>query len=418
MSNSQALIFLIFLTILSAFFSGSETGMMAINRYRLKHMAKKGHSTAKRVQSLLSRPDKLLSTILIGNTFANLLYSSIFTQWAIATLGDLNLVQSLLLTLVSSLIIMIFAESAPKTFAALHPQSIAFATSMPLKWLLRFIYPIVWFVSFFSNNLLRLFGVTIPKHNKHYDPLSHEELKTLVHESSEQFPAKNTTMLIRLLDLHYATVEDAMIPRNEIIAIDINNSWSDIQKNIINWPYSHILFYEDDINNMLGFVHLKKVLNLLSKQELNKDTLKNNLEECYFIPESTTLTVQLLNFQQSHKKSGLVVDEYGDIMGLISLQDILEEVVGEFEQTPAAIKQDIKLQADNTVIIEGSANIRDINRELNWELPENGPKTISGLIIEQLETIPDGLASLKIKDYNIEILKINKNTIKLIKAYK
>lgn len=417
MSNTSALILLITLTIISAFFSGSETGMMALNRYRLKHMVKKGNKTAIRVHTLLTRPDKLLSIILICNTFANLLYSSIFTQMAIANFGELSIAESLLLTLLSSLIIMIFAESAPKTLAALHPQMIAFPASLALKFLLYLLYPLVWFITLIGNNMLKLFGIRIPKHHKHHDPLSHEELRTLVHESSENFPAKNTTMLIRLLDLNYATVEDAMLPRNEIKAVNINGDWREVQQQIINWPYAHVIFYEDDIDNILGHIHLRVIIKLLNKQQLSKENIYNNIEESYYIPESTTLATQLLNFQNSHKKSGFVVDEYGDINGLISLQDILEEVVGEFDQEHASANSEIRVQKDGTVLIEGSASIREINRELNWNLPEDGPKTLSGLIIEVLENIPENPTGLKIDDYKLEVLKIHKNTIKVVKIY-
>ncbi len=391
--------------------------MMALNRYRLKHMVKKGHHTAKRVYSLLSKPDKLLSVILIGNTFANLLFSSVFTQLAIANFGELNIFESLLLTAMSSFIILILSESTPKTLAAIHPQLIAFYASLPLKYLLYILYPLVWLTTFVGNNLLRLFGIKVPKHHKHHDPLSHDELRTLVHDSSEHFPAKNTTMLIRLLDLNYATVEDAMLPRNEIQGIDITEDWHEVQNKIINWTYSHIIFYEHDINNILGFIHIKNVLKLLNKQQLNKDSIINNLEESYFIPESTTLANQLLHFQSSHRKSGFVVDEYGEIIGLISLQDILEEVVGDFAQIHDIGQHDIRIQKDGTVIIDGSASIREINRELKWSLPENGPKTLSGLIIEVLENIPETPTGLKINNYKMEVLDTQKNTIKTVKVY-
>lgn len=379
-------------------------------------MVKKGHHTAKRVSNLLSKPDKLLGVILIGNTFANLLYSSIFTQLAIANFGELNIFESLLLTALSSLIIMIFAESTPKTLAAIHPQLIAFPASLPLKYLLYILYPLVWLVTMIGNNLIRIFGIKIPKHHKHHDPLSHDELRTLVHESSEHFPAKNTTMLIRLLDLNYATVEDTMIPRNEIEGIDINDDWREVQTKIIEWPHSHVIFYEDDINNILGFIHIKNILKLLNKQQLNKDSIINNLEESYFIPETTTLANQLVNFQNTHRKSGFVVDEYGEIIGLISLKDILEEVVGDFAHEHDANQQDIRIQKDGTVIIDGSTSIREINRELKWNLPENGPKTLSGLIIETLENIPENPTSLKIGNYKMEILHTHKNTIKTVKV--
>lgn len=416
MNNSSAIITLICLTIISAFFSGSETSMMAINRYRLKHLVKKGNKAAKRVYKLLSTPDKLIGVLLIGNTFANLLYSSIFTQLAINNFGELGILESILLTIVSSMILMIFAESTPKTFAALHPQTIAFPASILIKILLFIFYPFVWLVTFIGNNLLKLFGTNIPTHHRHHEPLSHDELRTIVHESSEHFPAKMPNMLIRLLDLNYTTVEDLMVPRNEIMAIDISCSWQEIQQEILHWPHSQILFYQDHIDNISGFVDIRDLLKLITDKKLSKDNIINNLKEVYFIPEATTLAAQLLNFQNSHRKSGLVVNEYGDIMGLISLQDILEEVVGEFDQLANDAEQEITKQADG-VLIEGLTSIRDINRELQWHLPEDGPKTISGLIIEYLEHIPDNPIGLKIDNYKVDVLKTHKNTIKLVKVY-
>lgn len=417
MNNTTALITLIFLIVISAFFSASETGMMAFNRYRLKHLVKKGNKNAKRVYKLLSKPDKLLGVLLIGNTFANLLYSSIFTQWAINNFGELSIIESILLTLISSIVIMIFAESTPKTFAAIHPQAVALPASILIKILLFILYPFVWFITLIGNNMLKLIGVTIPKHHRHQETLSHDELRTIVHETGENSPAKNTTMLLRLLDLNYATVEDIMIPRNEIIAIDLDNNWSQIQKQILEWPHNEVLFYRDQIDHIAGLVQMRNLMKLITQQQFTKEKVIAQLEECYYIPESTTLTTQLINFQNHHRKSGLVVDEYGDIMGFISLQDILEEVVGEFDQITAAESSEITPQPDGSFIIDGSANLRDINRELNWELPEDGPKTLSGLIIEYLEHIPNEPLGLKINSYKLEILKIQKNKVKLVKFY-
>ncbi len=418
MNNQEALITLIILTIASAFFSSSETSMMAINRYRLKHLVKSGNRSAKRVYKLLAKPDKLLGVLLIGNTFANLLFSSIFTQWAITTFGDLDILGSILLTIVSSLVLMIFAESTPKTFAALYPQKIALPGSWLIKYLLIIFYPCVWLVTFIGNNLLRMMGVHVPSHHKHNEALSHEELRTIVHESGEHFPAKNTNMLLRLLDLNYTSVEDVMIPRSEIMAIDLENeTWSHIQKELLNWPHSQVLFYADEIDNIQGYLDIKDLIKLITDQQLNKTKLIENLKEVYFIPETTTLASQLLNFQNSHRKSGLVVNEYGDIMGFISLQDILEEVVGEFDQVESNIAPEISKKSDGSVHIEGATSVRDINRELKWELPEDGPKTLSGLIIEHLEHIPEQPICLLINNYKIEILSIQKNTIKLVKIY-
>ncbi|MBP9721641.1 MAG: DUF21 domain-containing protein [Gammaproteobacteria bacterium] len=415
MNNTTALIILAILTMVSAFFSGAETSMIALNRYRLKHLVKKGNKTAKRVYTLLSTPDKLIGVLLIGNTFANLLFSSIFTQWAINNFGELGLLESIALTMVSSLVLLIFSESTPKTFAALYPQAFAFPASLPIKIMLFTLYPIVWFITFIGNSMLKAFGIHVPTHHKHHEPLSHEELRTIVHESSEKFPATNTNMLIRLLDLNYTTVEDAMIPRNEIIAIDLEEEWATIQKQVLSSSDSEILFYKNEIDHIQGVIQIKDIFKLVINQKLTKDHLISKLEECYFIPESTTLAAQLLNFQNNHRKSGLVVDEYGDIIGFISLQDILEEVVGEFDQLTAS-EQEIVMQKDGSVLINGSTSIRDINRELHWHLPEDGPRTLSGLIIEYLEHIPENPVGLYIHNYKIEVMQIKKNTITLVKV--
>jgi Mg2+/Co2+ transporter CorB len=418
-NNTTALVILIILIAASAFFSASETSMIALNRYRLKHLVKKGNKTAKRISHLLNTPDKLIGVLLIGNTFANLLFSSIFTQWAINNFGELGLLESIALTVVSSLVLLIFSESTPKTFAALYPQSIAFPASLPIKILLYVLYPIVLLITAIGNLMLKAFGVHISGHHKHHEPLSYEELRTIVHESSEKIPTPNTNMLIRLLDLNYATVEDAMVPRNEIEAVDLDNDWSQIQKQVLKWPHSEILFYNSEIDDIAGIIPVKNIFNLVISQKLNKENLRALLEECYYIPESTTLTNQLINFQNNHRKSGLVVDEYGDITGYISLQDILEEVVGEFDQANNNNESDeISIQKDGSVIIQGSANIRDINRELHWHLPEDGPRTLSGLIIEYLEHIPDNPVGLYLNSYRIEVLQIQKNTITLVKILK
>ncbi len=391
--------------------------MMAINRYRLKHLSKQGHPAAKRVQKLLSRPDKLLSTILIGNTFATLLYSSFFTQFAMDRWGELNIGESLLLTLCTTLILLVCAESTPKIFAALYAQTVAFGCSRLLQLTLWILYPLVWFIAFLGYAILKTFGVKIPKHHKHHDPLSYEELRTMVQESGEHLPSQNKSMLIRLIDLTYTRVQDVMIPRNDIQGIDLSDPWETNYAILTDHTDPYLLVYQDNIQNTRGFIETRHILKLLSQQILTAETLSQNLTDCYFIPESTTLADQLIHFQNNQKQIGLVVDEYGEILGLLSLQHVLEEVIGEFTH-PADLETEITPQEDGTFLIDGTMNLRDINRRLLWRLPTRpGPKTLAGLIIEHLELIPDGPVCLKISGYKMETGPVQNNTIKTVRVF-
>ncbi|MCW5589875.1 MAG: HlyC/CorC family transporter [Legionellales bacterium] len=399
---------LIFLIILSAFFSCSETGMMSVNRYRLRHLARvKKHKAAQRVRLLLERPDRLLGVILIGNTFANILASAIATIIASHLFGDLGIA---IATFFLTLAVLVFSEVAPKTLAALYPEKIAFIVSLPLSILLKVFYPVVWFINFMANNLLKCFGVSIKKDLT--DPLSKEELRTVVYEASSKISLKHQSMLLGILDLDKATVEDIMVPHNEIVGIDLELTWDEILDTLLFSQHTRLPIYRNDINNIEGMIHARKLLSLMSHHKLTKETLIENKSDVYFIPENTPLTTQLVNFQREQRRTGLVVDEYGDVLGLVTIEDILEEIVGEFTSDFARTLKEVYQEEDGSYLVDGSISVRKLNRLMNWKLPIKGPKTLSGLIIEYLEFIPRSSMCLKLRNYPIEVVQVKENTIK------
>lgn len=406
------IILLILLILLSAFFSGSETGMMALNRYRLRHLARKGDPTAKRVKKLLERPDRILGIILIGNTFANVFASAVATIIAVHCFGDLGvLVTTILLTLV----ILIFAEITPKTLAALHPQRVAFPASLPLKILLAILYPLVWFINGVANSVLRLFSVRVQGHTT--EPLTVEELRSVVREASGKISSNYQQMLLRILNLGQITVEDVMVPRNKIYGIDISSEWDKILKQLMDSEHTQILIYHDNIDQIIGMLNLRSLLNFLPNGELTKDRLVRSTQEVYFIPEVTLVNRQLLNFQKENKSIGLVVDEYGDIQGLVSIQDILEEIVGEFAISIDDVARLVQQQKDGSYLVDGRVSLRDLNRLTGWELPIEGPKTLSGLVIEYLEAIPISGVALRLAGYPMEVIKVSANTVRMVRVW-
>ncbi len=398
------------LLILSAFFSGSETSMMSINRFRLKHLSKESRA-AKRVQKMLERPDRLLGVILLGNNFVNIMASAIASIIAIRIWGDMGvLIASILLTVV----ILIFAEVSPKTLAALYPEKIAFPASGILKFLLVVLYPLVWLVNIVSNGLLRLFGIHVEKFN--HVSLSKEELRTIVHETSERVHASHRSMLLGILDLEKVRIEDIMIPRNEIIGIDLTNNWEAIKGQLASTQHTFLPVYEEDLNDIVGVLHVKHALHLLANEKSSKDKLKDILMEPYFVPEGSSLANQLVNFKTHKKRLALIVNEYGDLEGLITLEDIFEEIVGEFTTDMAsATHQDIHPQEDGSIFIDGSATLRDINKSLSLNFSLEGPKTLSGLIVEYLQTIPSTGTCCLINHVVIEVIQVQDNRIKTIK---
>ena len=401
---------LIFLIILSAFFSGSETGLISLNRYRLRHLTRAGHPGAVRASKLLKRPDRLIGIILLGNNFVNILASAIATLIALHLLGESGVWAA---TLLLTVVILLFAEVTPKTLAALHPERFAFPASFFLGPLLRIFYPLVWLINTIANALLRPFGVTTGDGDHHN--LSSEELRTVVNEAGSMIPKRHQQMLLSILDLEKATIEDIMVPRNEISGIDLDDEWEDIVKQITTSQHTRLPVFQDGIDNVIGIVHLRNVLSLHRNDEFTREKLTGAIRETYFIPEGTPLNTQLLNFQHHRRRIALVVDEYGDIQGLVTLDDILEEIVGEFTTDPAASSKDIHPQEDGTYLVDGSTNIRELNRIMKWKLPSEDAKTLNGLIVEYLETIPEPGTSMKLAGYPIEIVQSSSNAVKTVR---
>ncbi|PSJ22880.1 magnesium/cobalt efflux protein [Halomonas sp. ND22Bw] len=398
---------LLLLICLSAFFSSSETGMMSINRYRLSHRANEGERRAQRVMRLLGRPDRLIGVILIGNNFVNNLAASIATIIAIHFFGEVSgpAVATSLLTIA----ILIFAEVTPKTYAAVKPERIAYPASRVLEPLLKLLYPLVWLVNAISNGLLRLLGVKTLEGGG--DNLTRDELRTVVHEAGPLIPRRHQAMLVSILDLENVTVNDIMVPRHEVMGIDLDDDLDAILTQIRTSQHTRLPVYKGDINNIIGMLHLRNAARFLSRGEVTKAAIVQEAREPYFIPESTPLHTQLLNFQKQKRRIGIVVDEYGDVEGLVTLEDILEEIVGEFTTDVAGQDQEIHPQDDGSHVIDGTANIRDINKSLGWQLPTDGPKTLNGLILEHLESFPDGPACLQIGAVRMEILEVRDNLI-------
>ena len=404
---------LVFLIFLSAFFSSSETGMMSLNRYRLRHLVKQKHRGAMRAASLLQRPDRLIGVILIGNNFVNILASAIATMIALRLLGDAGVAVA---TAALTLVILIFAEVTPKTVASLKPEQIAFPASFILKPLLSILYPFVWIVNTICNGLLRILGFNVTAQNN--DHLSTEELRTIVNEAGALIPRRNQSMLLSILDLESVTVEDVMIPRNEIVGIDINDSIDNILQTISSSPHTRLPLYQEEFNNIVGVIHVRQILPLLQMANPTKKDLLDLAREPYFIPESSVLNMQLLNFQKTRNWMALVVDEYGDVQGLTTLEDILEEIVGDMAEEQDAENEDIHPQEDGSFFVDGTATIRDINKALNWDLPVDGPKTLNGLITESLEEIPQNNVCLQLGPYLIETVQISDNFIKTARMRK
>ncbi|EEB78603.1 conserved domain protein [marine gamma proteobacterium HTCC2148] len=399
------------LVLLSGFFSSSETGMMSLNRYRLKHLQNNKHRGATRAGKLLKRPDRLIGLILIGNNLVNIFASAIATVIAIRLWGDAGI---FIATFALTLVILIFAEITPKTIAALHPEKIAFPASLILLPLLKILYPLVAAVNWITNGLLRTFGMDPAKQNDEH--VSSDELRTIVTDAGKLIPARHRGMLLNILDLEEVSVDDIMVPRNDVFGIDLDDSDDEILRYIQTSSHTRLPVWKEDINNIVGMLHMRNMSRVIDSQGLDRNALEREMEKPYFIPEGTPLHTQLLNFQQKKSRLAVVVDEYGEVMGLVALEDILEEIVGEFTSNMAGTEDNIFPQRDGSFIIAGTANIREINKSLDWHLPTDGPKTISGLILEYLEGFPDANAGLSIDTYRLEILELEGNVVQAVKA--
>ena len=383
---------------------------MSLNRYRLKHLADNNHGGAKRAAELLDDPNRLISLILLGNNFINILITQLATYIGYRLYGDAGIAIS---TGALTLILLIFAEVTPKTLAANKPEFIAFPAAYVYKPLLKLLLPLVCVINWMSKVVLVLFQISNkPAEN---DALTSDELRVAVNETSGLIPASHRDMLISILDLERVSVNDIMVPRNDIVGIDLEDSWHDTLKQITKLSHTRIPIYSGNIDNLRGITQLRKILPLLMNNEFSPETLEQLTRPSYFIPEGTPLTTQLINFRKNKRRMGFVVDEYGDIQGLVTIEDILEEIVGEFTTDPTALHQDFYQDSNGSYLVDGSTHIRVLNRNLNIDLPVEGPRTLNGLILEHMEFIPAAGTSLKINDYPIEVMQVKNNMVKTVR---
>ena len=404
---------IVVLIVLAAFFASTETALMSLNRYRLRHQAQIGNRSARLAEKLLTRPDRLIGIILLGNTFANFGAAGLTGIVAAQLWGDVGFA---IATAVVAVLMFVFGDLAPKTYGAIHPERLA----LPSVWVyavLSFVmWPVVWLANLAANGLLKLLGVAPEKTASH--SLSADELRTVVAEASAMIPHRHQSMLINILDLEKITVDDIMVPRNEIAGIDALADWDDILEALRTSPHTRIPVYEGSLDKIVGILHLKTVAQTLAHGALDKEQLLElaRSREPYFVPSGTTLNAQLLNFQRLRRRSALIVNEYGDIQGLITLEDLLEEIVGEFTTDPATMMhKDVHREADGSFVANASTTVRALNRSMRWNLPTDGPKTLNGLIVEFLETIPEPGTTLKLADYMLEVLQTGENAIKTVR---
>ncbi|MBP1019853.1 HlyC/CorC family transporter [Serratia fonticola] len=412
--STETLIFiLVIMVVVSAYFSASETGMMTLNRYRLRHLSKQGNRAARRVERLLQKPDRLIGLVLIGNNLVNILASALGTIVGMRLYGDIGVA---IATGVLTFVVLLFAEVLPKTFAALYPERIAFPSSFLLAPLQKVMLPLVWLLNGITTLVLRIFGIRT--NVRISGALSKEELRTIVNESQSKISRRNQDMLISVLDLEKVTVEDIMVPRNEIVGIDINDDWKSIMRQLTHSPHGRIVLYRDSLDDSISMLRVREAYRLMTeKKEFNKENLLRAADEIYYVPEGTPLNVQLVKFQRNKEKVGIVVDEYGDIQGLVTVEDILEEIVGDFTTSMSpTLAEEVNPQSDGSVLIDGSANVRELNKAFNWTLPATEARTINGMLLEELEEIPSIGTRLRISHYDIDILDVQDNMIKQVRV--
>lgn len=389
--------------------------MMAINRYRLKHLAKQGHQSAILTTKLLNKTDRLLGVILLGNNLLNTA-SATLVAVIISTFFSHNDFALLIGTICVTFAILIFSEITPKVIAAAYPERIALAASYVLTPLLKVFYPVVWFVNLFVSALLFILRLK-PKEANQSQKISPEELKTLVLEAGHFIQKKHQGMLLNLVDLETVTVDDVMVSRSQVEAIDLNANDELIHNQLLTCHHTRLPVYRDQLDNIVGIVHVRKVLNQMKSGKITSDTLEKVMRESYFIPSGTPLFSQMQLFQKSQNRVGLVVDEYGEWLGLVTLEDIIEEIIGEFTtQAPTKTNKSIK-QEDGSIIVEGSTLLRDLNRKLDLSFPLGGPKTLNGLILEHFQDIPEAGIGLNIAGYSLEIMQTKNQVVKVVKIY-
>ena len=384
--------------------------MMSLNRYRLKHLVKENDKGAIRADKLLKRPDRLLGVILIGNNFVNILAASLTTVLCLNLFGDSGVVIG---SIVLTLIILVFAEITPKTFAALNSEKVALPASLILKYLQKVLRPLVLFVNFFSNFFMRLLGT---KETTINEDLSPEELKSVLENSGDLIPKKYQDMLISVLELDKVSVDEVMTQRSEVIGIDINQPIENILSNLQNNQKDFLPVYNESLDDLRGVIDLYGITSFLSNEDKSIESLIESLDEAYFIPENTPLSTQLFNFQKNKKTVAVIIDEYGSVKGLVTIKDVLEEIVGELATDIDRETVEIMEQKDGSYLIDASIPLRELNKKLNWQLPINGAKTLNGLIIDQVETIPENNIKIEIENYAIETVLIRNNMIKIARV--
>jgi Mg2+/Co2+ transporter CorB len=408
------LVSLLVLLIVIAFSSGTEVAMLSVNRYRIRHRAQNGQASAKMLERLLQKPDDWLGANLVILAAASVFASAIATilaqrtghRYAVPLVGG-----------ALTVVMIVFCELAPKIFAATHPEPVALSSSYIYRALVMIAWPLLWVTNKLAYAFLRIFGVV--RSSRGDQTLSSEELRTVVAEAGPMIPARHRQMLLSILDLGSVTVNDIMIPRQEIASIDVDENWEDLLDQLRQTPHTRLPVYDTELDNIVGILHMKRVAQELARGTLTRERLIEiaRNREPYFVPEGTSLNVQLSNFQRNRRRLAFVVNEYGDIEGLVTLEDILEEIVGEFTSDPATIThKDIHPERPGVYIVNASATIRALNRALQWQLPTDGPKTINGLLLERLETIPEPGTALKVDDYQFEVLQTGDNTIKTVRV--
>ncbi|HEX7043993.1 MAG TPA: HlyC/CorC family transporter [Burkholderiales bacterium] len=394
---------LVLLVLISAFFSAAEIAMVSLNRHRLHHLAASGRRGAQIAERLLARPDRLIGVILLGSNAVNALFSALTTLTVVRLLGEEESAIGIA-TVIITLVVLILTDLAPKTLATLHPERIAFPSAYVLRPLLWLIYPVVWVVNGMANGLLRLVGVRVGV--RRTEDVTPEELRAMILEAGVLIPESHQDMLLAILDLEKIKVEDVMVPRNRVVGVDLDAEWDEVVGTIASSPYTRLPAYRGSLDNIVGIVHARRVLNLVQTGKLDREALQSAMIEPYFVPAGTSLTTQLLNFKQAQRRMGLVVDEYGDIQGLVTLDEILEEIVGDFTTRALGRATDeVHPEADGSYLVRGSMNLRDLNRRLHWELPTEESRTLNGLILEYLEDIPEPGTTLRINGYMIEIMR-------------
>jgi len=411
-STTTLIIILCIMVLVSAYFSGSETGMMTLNRYKLRHQAKNGDRAARRVEKLLRRPDRLISLVLIGNNLVNILASALGTIVGMRLYGDAGVA---IATGVLTFVVLVFAEVLPKTVAALYPEKVAYPSSFLLTPLQYIMLPLVWLLNTITRLLMRLAGIR--SDGSVNSALSKEELRTIVYESRSLMSRRNQDMLLSVLDLEKVSVDDIMVPRNEIVGININDDWKSVVRQLSHSPHGRIVLFRDSLDDCVGMLRVREAWRMMTeKKEFTKETLLRAADEIYYIPEGTPLNTQLVKFQRNKEKAGVVVDEYGDIKGLVTIEDILEEIVGDFTTSMSpSLAEEVMPQNDGSVLIEGSASVREINKAFNWDLPEQEARTINGMLLEALEEIPSNATRVHIGHYNVDILDVQDNMIKQVR---